>query len=1137
MNNGRGSGLGVLWPLAILAFAFGPFALRPAVPRDSPAASRDGAASAPRSGPDADALLDEASGSERPAVEALVALVPDPVDSHVRWLYDPIVESIQAAAATAEFTLDRFVVPDFGSDPARASDHEIRPGVILFRKEDDARKVERLLVVLLVPEVPTFGIHPEAFARAADFVVRRRVPLRILGPTYSGSVSGLRAALEDAALRAEATDGNPLRVRIVSGSATRKDNAEALEVSRPELRSSFRTTILPDEAIVDDGFLARLRRSSFLDSRTVLLRESNTSFGQGYRKGRFLEFPFPMHVSRLAGLEPTAAAGSGSAPQDGSRSRVSFESPERAADRVPAATPLMTAAGVETALSGLLDAASRSRAGRIGIVATDTRDTLFLAREIRRRMPGPLLFTTDADLLYVHPQFGAFMRGTIVASSYPLFPDTQVGLDVVRQFSNTAAQGIYNAALALLLYDERGTPLEADGPFVLADYVPIRNAEHRSAPARWIGVVGRGGIWPLERRPLDAASIERIGSVFTVESPAPSRRVRTSGLVARGSHPAMALLVLIGALALVGSAGMAGFLGWWSLARIPGWMRGPLRAVLELFRPRPVSAAVDPREEERGFHHARYVLCVGFPSVLVLAVLTALLVAWSRTAPYDATNARIGGWIGGGAAAAGLGAGLLLGAFAITGVTRRIFAARASTPGGKSGGERFCWTERHRGGTILIGAAAVGAGFLLYFLRRRIGADPFDAAMFYARATHLVSWVSPLTPIFLVIAPIAGWGVAHLVGLRRPHLIELDASMARLAPLVPLLRASAARATGSVFRVRDAGPTSAVPTSAIVSVAIASSTLGMVWLIQGVGSVEGRAFLGFYFIAWVIAESLLGLSVAQAIGLWVQLRRVLAGMSHHSASDAFRRLHAGRFIEPLTPVPPRLEELESFVLQARELASVPEAAMAVFGREYPALVPALSGPKREILAAERQAETRPRWLQSSTYTALDAAAGALFDVLRDRWSGRLRTPGPDNETARWLDRAEEYGAGLALLHVREVLARSLRLFAFASAGQAVLLCSHLFFPFQSRNLLLTVDWILILSTLAAAWITFFQAERDAVLSLATNQTPGKTDFSWELARRVIVYGLLPLLSYFAIQFPEAASGLVGWLDRIKSSLP
>src|SRR5438034_1170497 len=106
------------------------------------------------------------------ALEFLVATVPDPVDSQVGWLFDVYLDAIQHAIVTNDYVLDRYTLPwectrEAEKDRADGSlvrPHEDRPGVVMFRHLSE----QRLLVLFLVGETPTWGIHKKAFAHALD---------------------------------------------------------------------------------------------------------------------------------------------------------------------------------------------------------------------------------------------------------------------------------------------------------------------------------------------------------------------------------------------------------------------------------------------------------------------------------------------------------------------------------------------------------------------------------------------------------------------------------------------------------------------------------------------------------------------------------------------------------------------------------------------------------------------------------------------------------------------------------------------------------------------------------------------------------------------------------------------------------
>ena len=69
------------------------------------------------------------------------------------------------------------------------------------------------------------------------------------------------------------------------------------------------------------------------------------------------------------------------------------------AESIPALRPQLTSSVVESTVDTILDAIRHERLSAVGIQATDDRDVLFLAREVRRAAPDVQLFFLGAHAL------------------------------------------------------------------------------------------------------------------------------------------------------------------------------------------------------------------------------------------------------------------------------------------------------------------------------------------------------------------------------------------------------------------------------------------------------------------------------------------------------------------------------------------------------------------------------------------------------------------------------------------------------------------------------------------------------------------------------------------------------------------
>jgi hypothetical protein len=104
---------------------------------------------------------------------------------------------------------------------------------------------------------------------------------------------------------------------------------------------------------------------------------------------------------------------------------LSLEDVTTPTDQIPLRAAQFTSSSVELVLRQLLDAVRRSDIRVVNIDTTDVRDKLFLIKEIRQRAPDVLLVTTDADLFQIHPDQRQWLKGVIVASTYPVHASGQ----------------------------------------------------------------------------------------------------------------------------------------------------------------------------------------------------------------------------------------------------------------------------------------------------------------------------------------------------------------------------------------------------------------------------------------------------------------------------------------------------------------------------------------------------------------------------------------------------------------------------------------------------------------------------------------------------------------------------------------
>ena len=471
-------------------------------------------------------------------IEFLIATVPDPISSRLPRFFDSFIESFENAAQASGYTIDRFALPWFEKKNANGDAaplwhpelYDSLPGLLLFRDPQD----RKLLLIFLVGETPTAGIHKQALLSALEQmsqfypwdpkhtelppgfpqVISSTPPdvFRIVGPSFSGSAVSLRVVLEK--WRELRSGFAQVPFQIISGTATAIDANWISQAA--ERHESFHATVPPDSETLPAVacYIAGLSNNN---NKIAILTEGNTAYGQNFTNQsapekvaagakhegcgnrriplEILSLPFPMHISRLRAAANRAAsqqgeAGAGTASGSLAAGPLAQDSTTEPREVFPSFTDL-SVQSAELTLANLLSTIAREQYNYVGIVATDVRDVTFLAQEVRQHCPSTVLFTLNSDLLYAYPDVNSATRGMITFTPYPLFNLEQLwtyaygGGKSRLQFSNQAAEGVYNATLALLGQDGKlvdyGKPLAASANATSTE-------PHK--PSLWVTVIG-----------------------------------------------------------------------------------------------------------------------------------------------------------------------------------------------------------------------------------------------------------------------------------------------------------------------------------------------------------------------------------------------------------------------------------------------------------------------------------------------------------------------------------------------------------------------------------------------------------------------------------------------------------------------
>lgn len=257
--------------------------------------------------------VEKGDGScEQPAagsVEVMIAVLPDPMHTHLALRFDRAVDDLQNAAQDLSWTFDRAWMPwsaagysaagrysDRALDTAMLSGREAEPGLILFRASS---LLQKPLVVLVVGDTPTSGVNQEQFNQAVErwrwfrTAAASCVPgttcqpgqrLMILGPTFTGSADSMNTLLDSNFTHEERCHKNALRIVLVSGTMTSFSKLDNFIVKCDDSKRVWQTAAFSFAA---DFTYAHAHLLSFLDKRLqhadqgiADLSEEESAFGQ-----------------------------------------------------------------------------------------------------------------------------------------------------------------------------------------------------------------------------------------------------------------------------------------------------------------------------------------------------------------------------------------------------------------------------------------------------------------------------------------------------------------------------------------------------------------------------------------------------------------------------------------------------------------------------------------------------------------------------------------------------------------------------------------------------------------------------------------------------------------------------------------
>jgi hypothetical protein len=1114
-------------------------------------------------------------------MHCLIALIPDPRESNVGYRFDSLVDALQRAVETQDYVLDRHFFPwtqattpvEHGppaTSEAKSSAlpiYERQPGVLLFR--DGCRK--RLLLVFLVGETATAGIHKRAFTASLQFmasVSRPCEPILLLGPSYSGSQNPLEQAITQWARNCKCKRDPPPQFRIISGTATAINRSNFCKGCKGA-KVTFHATVIPEhvkfQRLLD--YLRLFQDEKQSDQwltrpvKVACLYESSTGFGKKfmkkvtkkfmnkvtevkdqYNKGKkqndeLIFFPFPLHISEtrnayLAGSD--AARNTWQLPALGGKIHIPFDTSPDVRETEPTLDPAMTAVTSERILATMLSTLARERYRYVVIAATDVRDQIFLATLVRQFCGEIHLLFTSNDMLLSHPDYSPDLKGSLIASTYPLCPMNQHwSFPFQKQqkrlfFPSEAEYGYYNAAIALL-----NCPNSKGLQHLLEYGPPLKGLteQDRGRPPVWISIIGQNGPQPLEvysatHQEEDKEYVFTVEGVDSIEHPVFLPQPDAIWIAARLAVTVFVAFVL------------------WAFAFVLWRHRQGVTAEDEYHS--GLVGLLWPRSADLRHAQRAYVWRC-FLAVLVLFAYLALVCnvpAACRLFGSDFVKFSWTGWL------MPLVTVLLLAAFPGLVLWKMLgsFRTQLPSPPSRTSWQFVCSLSLIHWVSLLL--LAVALIYLLIHLRMmEIGESVQRNLFFYERATNLAGGVSPVVPVVFLGWAFFAWSFCQL---KRLYLLDrhfIAIPFPGNETTGPFGRIHARHVLLDRF-LRDPHQVGATRASVLI------------WLLllfvpyrfadSYVPTVEGVWYDTFLFLGLALFCLVLVYALMQVFRLWRSIHELLQAIAPLPLTGVFNRIppNVTRLFGPYltterpgreTHLPLRREQQNRLQQQYGDvrgrlqtaLGNDPEAMAALdanFGHQPR---PPRPGGPPDLGAAQACLTVLDRlWVR----LPVNVTFGGPTSFTENSASPAPPSPpsapdGVDAPLCGWLALAEEFVAVEVVAYLSQFFVQLRNLLVFLTISPLFLFIAATSYPFHPQRLWMMFAGALILAAVVIAITIFIQVERDEVVSRISGTRPNKLNFRWDFLANVCTFAL-PLLGVLVATSTNLTDLIHAWLDPL-----
>ena len=1136
-------------------------------------------------------------------IHILVATVPDPLHTLLNLQFDRTIDAIQQAAQDQGYTYDSSWLPwkaeaaeysglsDQNAENEDTSQRELCPGLILFRQSMHRSAAQRYddtythgLFVFLVGEKPTTGINRVQWDNALKWIQEHAHTmepdraLRVLGPTFSGSVPSVARALVDSGGQTNSFSNVLLYTGTIHGCSSFRWLVD--ELQKWDHVPVHVADFSQNDAIQVDRYFRYLRDRGHSVSEVAILSEDETAYGglpdvPGASVGAkpaaddaklvtACEPSYPLDKAPLHLYYPRDISSLRSAYQEQSifasptadRSNTAHvvlqpqatKSTHHDTDTVATFSGPNMALAQEAQMYGIIDTLKTHGIRFVVLRCTSSLDFLFLTRFLHRAYPDAFIVTMGADLLFGREIDSTEFRGVEALTTFPLLPRGQDwtrrandgSRHAHRVFGSDTMEGTYLATRFLISDLDPSKPpgyidpMKAD----IADYrAPFweQKSNDTAAPSTWLSVIGRDGYWPV------AVLTEPLSEL---DSP----------------HPTVSAVTLPGG----SDIGATPNPSLWKFTLSPAWKFCCGLAVLAVCLHFYACLFGWRREDQSMFIHfaplsvMRQFILIGLGWATIGSIVILMLRCSNRIGPFLGKGNSL--WISVLSLAAWL---------ACLGIVLDMLARLFGDPHLTRIRPLRAWMRLIRVGQsnttslykrVLCAIVLVVIPFVLLVVAYSVGTRIFEYSSTNGvptayRAVHLTNGVSPMVSLLLLLCGFYWWFWQALSGL---------ALLGEGRPILPRqknLAAILARISGEMAGEIEAR---AIPLPDLrrgwvylLPIAILALPLYALWHEGPAGfdpifhSLENHAFNETLHALLALALYLLILECTQLLGTWLCLKRLLLALNRSPLRRTFSALQ-GLSMNSLWSLSGASSRARYTIFshQMESLIHLRNVLRSFAFRDYGddlirASVESACTSAREFVEKRSKvadlAMINDREGRHMREVFCQCTEHILTDLILPEWLNETRSMDlleggekSDSNVVLQLSEdeptrlAEEFVCLIYVGYLQNLLARMRTMVLSIVGVLAGFAFSLAFYPYVPRPTIAICILLLVLVMGSAVALVYAGLERDSTLSRITDTEPGKLGLGFWVRYGSFIG--VPILGLLAAQFPAITDFVTSWIE-------